>query len=636
MSAKAILSAPLAVALLLSQGATSATIAGTAGIAAHGAEAAITPEKLPGATIGLIPELAAELAKLWAKDLPTAEDKTTAEKNVPVANHDALIIFRVVKKKNAWKINSDKEAMEIYRSSGVKEIDEHAIKCLKKAHSFSIGESKESKMLAEVTSQYMAVFKYEGKLVAITLVPAPDFATYMAAAQRQIKRNWFPPREEQSKSVSCKFTIKRDGTITDVKTVRNRGSEMCRLAAEEAIKHASPLPRLPLGSPESVDVDFTFDYNVFNRLNQRFQNIGRPGPLSDDQLGKYPLINVQLLGENQPAEGAVKAHGEAVDLGAYLQETGEKIKKTWKQAAPDREDSRKTDETLTAHIKKDGQISYLHLDRVTGDNGADTAVLAAVRKAAPFGPLPQGADEIIQVKIQLKADTTGGDSDKAAFNLTQQPLKLPSTPGKVPKAPELFFPKLSLMWTKNTLKGEKNEVWLKLHLNSAGALDGSKGEPAIVVYNTSKNSELDRYAEDCIKRAAPFDLADLKNIDGTYMAKFDVKKMTAFLTAMPQVDWHGYLANVQRNIGKRWHPPGLPGAENIVVTFRLKSDGTISDLKTNEEGSPANLHGYAGTIVEGLVPFWPFPGEAPDAVNLQITFINPAAREPSPANNVTK
>lgn len=94
--------------------------------------------------------------------------------------------------------------------------------------------------------------------------PEPYFGAYMAQLQRRIKQNWFPAREERSKRVKVIFTIHENGTMSNLRLERSSGSSIADQAALKAVRNSAPFAHLPKYSPPSVDVSFTFDYNVFH------------------------------------------------------------------------------------------------------------------------------------------------------------------------------------------------------------------------------------------------------------------------------------------------------------------------------------------------------------------------------------
>lgn len=91
-----------------------------------------------------------------------------------------------------------------------------------------------------------------------------DFGPYMAELQRRIKRAWFPPRIARSKRVQVIFKVHRNGEMTNLRLANSSGLTAADEAALKAIEAAAPFHPLPAGAPADVDIEFTFDYNVFN------------------------------------------------------------------------------------------------------------------------------------------------------------------------------------------------------------------------------------------------------------------------------------------------------------------------------------------------------------------------------------
>ena len=76
---------------------------------------------------------------------------------------------------------------------------------------------------------------------------------------------WKPPRGTESNRIVVKFSISKTGYLQDIQLISASRSTEANNAALEAIKKASPFDPLPAGSPASVDIEFTFDYNVFKK-----------------------------------------------------------------------------------------------------------------------------------------------------------------------------------------------------------------------------------------------------------------------------------------------------------------------------------------------------------------------------------
>lgn len=90
-----------------------------------------------------------------------------------------------------------------------------------------------------------------------------DFGPYMNELQRRIKRAWRPPRGNESKRVIVIFRISTLGELSDLAIKISSGAQEADQAALIAVQVAAPFNRLPEGAPSKVDIEFTFDYNVF-------------------------------------------------------------------------------------------------------------------------------------------------------------------------------------------------------------------------------------------------------------------------------------------------------------------------------------------------------------------------------------
>ena len=85
----------------------------------------------------------------------------------------------------------------------------------------------------------------------------------MADLQRRIKHAWFPPRDSESQRVVVVFKIHKGGELSDLVLARSSKLAIVDAAALKAVENAAPFSPLPAGAAENVDIQFTFDYNVF-------------------------------------------------------------------------------------------------------------------------------------------------------------------------------------------------------------------------------------------------------------------------------------------------------------------------------------------------------------------------------------
>lgn len=103
-----------------------------------------------------------------------------------------------------------------------------------------------------------------GGAPGIDSVREPDFGPYMRELQRRIKMNWEPPKGNESKRVVLLFKIARDGRLLSVRVFKSSGIPNADKAALSAVELTAPFRPLPTDfKGASIDIQFTFDYNVF-------------------------------------------------------------------------------------------------------------------------------------------------------------------------------------------------------------------------------------------------------------------------------------------------------------------------------------------------------------------------------------
>jgi TonB family protein len=90
-----------------------------------------------------------------------------------------------------------------------------------------------------------------------------DMGPWMREMQRRIKKSWFPPKGNESKRIKVTFKVTKDGVVHKVKLLSSSGVSIADDAAIQAINDASPFTALPDGVGDEIDINFTFDYNVF-------------------------------------------------------------------------------------------------------------------------------------------------------------------------------------------------------------------------------------------------------------------------------------------------------------------------------------------------------------------------------------
>ena len=103
-----------------------------------------------------------------------------------------------------------------------------------------------------------------GGAPGIDSIREPDFGPYMRELQRRIKMNWEPPKGNESKRVVLLFKIAKDGRLLSARVFKSSGLPNVDKAALSAVELTAPFKPLPADfKGGSIDIQFTFDYNVF-------------------------------------------------------------------------------------------------------------------------------------------------------------------------------------------------------------------------------------------------------------------------------------------------------------------------------------------------------------------------------------
>lgn len=103
-----------------------------------------------------------------------------------------------------------------------------------------------------------------GGAPGIDALREPDFGPYMRELQRRVKMNWDPPKGNESKRVVLLFKIAKDGRLLSCRVHKSSGMPSADQAALKAVELTAPFRPLPADfKGQSIDIQFTFDYNVF-------------------------------------------------------------------------------------------------------------------------------------------------------------------------------------------------------------------------------------------------------------------------------------------------------------------------------------------------------------------------------------
>lgn len=122
-----------------------------------------------------------------------------------------------------------------------------------------------------ITTLVAILFLTMGTVMAEEKQPnEPDFAPYMRNMQKTIKAKWEPPKGDTSKRVVLFYTLNRKGEVIKSNILETSGDVNMDKAAMDALQEAAPFGKLPKSfKGQSIDVQFTFDYNVFGLGTQK-------------------------------------------------------------------------------------------------------------------------------------------------------------------------------------------------------------------------------------------------------------------------------------------------------------------------------------------------------------------------------
>lgn len=100
-------------------------------------------------------------------------------------------------------------------------------------------------------------------VVAAHVESEPETLDFMSNLQGRIKRNWIPPaKAKKSNTVKVLFEVEKSGSVKTAKVSLSSNDPDYDKAALDAV-NSTDLPPLPDNLPDTVDIEMSFDYNVF-------------------------------------------------------------------------------------------------------------------------------------------------------------------------------------------------------------------------------------------------------------------------------------------------------------------------------------------------------------------------------------
>ncbi|MEH1822029.1 MAG: energy transducer TonB, partial [Nostoc sp.] len=95
-----------------------------------------------------------------------------------------------------------------------------------------------------------------------------DLTSYLSKLKKRVQQQWLPGMSQSNRRTVLNFTVNRSGEVNNLNIVQTSGFRVTDEVAMNAIQRAAPFAPLPTGYRKNyIDIEFTFDINVFGELN---------------------------------------------------------------------------------------------------------------------------------------------------------------------------------------------------------------------------------------------------------------------------------------------------------------------------------------------------------------------------------
>jgi TonB family protein len=95
-----------------------------------------------------------------------------------------------------------------------------------------------------------------------------DLTSYLNKLKQRVQQQWLPGMSQSNRRTVLHFTINRSGQVSNLNIAQTSGFSVTDEVALNAIQQAAPFAPLPTGySKNQIDIEFTFDINVYGELN---------------------------------------------------------------------------------------------------------------------------------------------------------------------------------------------------------------------------------------------------------------------------------------------------------------------------------------------------------------------------------
>lgn len=198
---------------------------------------------------------------------------------------------------------------------------------------------------------------------------SPEYDSYIKYLQKSIKKNWIPPLGEKSLRTILLFKISKDGQLLGCKVHQSSGNEAADKAAIIAVKKTAPFEPLPKNvTDEIIDIQFTFDYNIYQPSNNY-----TPSTLVYKSTPNSQITQIYKSMKNREDKKVFREYLEQVGrVLSFVQYDGDK----------------KNLVRVKFTIDKAGLVTSAKVSASSGDKDFNNAILSKV-KTLEFGEIPE-------------------------------------------------------------------------------------------------------------------------------------------------------------------------------------------------------------------------------------------------------
>ena len=201
-----------------------------------------------------------------------------------------------------------------------------------------------------------------------------NWVPYMRAIEAKIKSNWHSPKGDVSKRVVVLFKINKNGNLESVKVTQSSGVVENDKAAIQAVQMSAPFQPLPVEyNGTSIDIDFTFDYNVLgSSLSQYNENRTHPTHTQNTTVNTAPTTHY-----------GIEQH--------YIFSAKQKIIQNWHPKTYYSYYKTREANNLSADvtINRNGELIDYRIVHSSQSKDAEKRAIEAIEKASPFDAFPE-------------------------------------------------------------------------------------------------------------------------------------------------------------------------------------------------------------------------------------------------------